>query len=44
MPSINRESGEKPRSIVFYVFLGAALFDIRDGKTQEETGEGRSLI
>jgi predicted PurR-regulated permease PerM len=26
MPSINRESGEKPRSIAFYVFLGAALF------------------
>jgi hypothetical protein len=26
MPSINQESGEKPRSIAFYVFLGAALF------------------
>ena len=26
MPSINREAGEKPRSIAFYVFLGAALF------------------
>jgi predicted PurR-regulated permease PerM len=26
MPSSNRESGEKPRSIALYVFLGAALF------------------
>lgn len=25
MPSMNQESGEKPRSITFYVFLGAAL-------------------
>lgn len=26
MPSTNRESGKKPRSIAFFVFLGAALF------------------